>query len=150
MANDQNWNSALFLQDHLADDREIDLDPTIERLLSDGATVAVPSVGSSPGSMTPVRLSGLEGLEQDRYGLRVPPPPREVIPATEIDVALVPGVAFTTAGARLGRGGGYYDRLLATLPTRVRRIGICHRMQIRETLPIEEHDAAVDELVVRS
>lgn len=76
--------------------------------------------------------------------------PRREIPVDELGVALVPGVAFTSAGDRLGRGGGYYDRLLAQLPPAVRRIGVCHPLQIRDTLPVEDHDVAVDELLVRS
>ena len=134
---------------YLADDREIDLDPTIERLLHENAILAVPAVDAAAGAMTPVRLVDFENLSRDRYGLRVPREPRREMSLTEIQVALVPGVAFTAAGDRLGRGGGYYDRLLARLPQGARRIGICHAIQVRETLPGEDHDVAVDELLVR-
>ncbi|MEC8320201.1 MAG: 5-formyltetrahydrofolate cyclo-ligase [Planctomycetota bacterium] len=135
---------------YLADEGEIDLDPTIERLLHAGSAVAVPAVDATVGVMTPVRLMDLGNPSRDRYGLRTPPTPHREIPLAEIDVALIPGVAFTAAGDRLGRGGGYYDRLLARLPRSVRRIGICHSIQVRETLPGEDHDVAVDELLVRA
>jgi 5-formyltetrahydrofolate cyclo-ligase len=66
------------------------------------------------------------------------------VPAMEIDLILVPGLAFTSRGERLGRGGGYYDRLLARISAEVPRIGVAFACQIVERLPIEPHDAAVD------
>jgi 5-formyltetrahydrofolate cyclo-ligase len=65
----------------------------------------------------------------------------------QIDVILVPGVAFTRAGQRLGRGGGYYDRLLAALPATALRLGVCFEVQIVEELPDEPHDMTVDAVV---
>lgn len=60
-----------------------------------------------------------------------------------IDVAIVPGVAFTSEGCRLGRGRGYYDRLLSRLTSLARvpyLIGICWPFQLVEELPTEAHD----------
>ena len=58
----------------------------------------------------------------------------------EIDLILVPGLAFTRAGARLGRGGGFYDRLLARLPPGTVRLGVCFAFQLVPALPLEPHD----------
>lgn len=66
---------------------------------------------------------------------------------SEVDVILVPGVAFTRAGQRLGRGGGYYDRLLANLPARTVRLGVCFETQIVPELPAEAHDMRVAAVV---
>lgn len=62
----------------------------------------------------------------------------------EVDLILVPGVAFTRSGQRLGRGGGYYDRLLAALPASTVRLGVCFEVQILEDLPHEPHDQKVN------
>ena len=62
------------------------------------------------------------------------------------DLVLVPGLAFDSTGARLGRGKGFYDRWLAANPT-VRSVGICFRCQILESLPFESHDARVSAIV---
>jgi 5-formyltetrahydrofolate cyclo-ligase len=62
-------------------------------------------------------------------------------------VILVPGVAFTRAGQRLGRGGGYYDRLLSALPAKAVRLGVCFELQIVDELPSEPHDMRVDGVV---
>lgn len=63
------------------------------------------------------------------------------------DVVLVPGMAFTAGGLRLGRGGGYYDRFLGSLPANAAKIGICFSCQIVASLPVERHDIAVDRVV---
>ncbi len=57
------------------------------------------------------------------------------------DLVLVPGLAFTTRGERLGRGGGYYDRFLQTFPGTA--WGVCFACQIVESLPTEAHDLQV-------
>lgn len=64
----------------------------------------------------------------------------------EIDVVIVPGVAFTSDGVRLGRGGGHYDRFLVgvTCPT----IGVCFSEQICDELPHEPHDVRVAAVIV--
>jgi 5-formyltetrahydrofolate cyclo-ligase len=81
-------------------------------------------------------------------GVREPDPGHSVaIPVEEIDLILVPGLAFTPHGHRLGRGGGYYDRLLARLPAGVPRIGVAFAAQVVERLPIEPHDATIDSLL---
>ena len=64
----------------------------------------------------------------------------------EIETALIPGVAFTREGDRLGRGKGYYDRLLSRL-TKTYKIGVCWPFQIVEAMPHEEHDIRMDKVI---
>jgi 5-formyltetrahydrofolate cyclo-ligase len=74
-------------------------------------------------------------------------PEREVAPE-EFDVILVPGLAFAeTDGTRLGRGKGYYDRLLGEQGVIARRIGVGFEMQVLPAVPREPHDSRVHELV---
>jgi len=63
------------------------------------------------------------------------------------DVVIVPGVAFTTTGDRLGQGGGWYDRFLPGLPKCTEVIGVCFAEQLLKTLPIEAHDVVVHRVV---
>jgi 5-formyltetrahydrofolate cyclo-ligase len=65
----------------------------------------------------------------------------------DLDLILVPGIAFTRSGRRLGRGGGHYDRLLASLAPTTPRLGVCFSTQIVDDLPVEEHDMAVDAVI---
>jgi 5-formyltetrahydrofolate cyclo-ligase len=62
----------------------------------------------------------------------------------DAEIIFVPGLAFTTEGLRLGRGRGFYDRLLAALPADILRVGVCFTGQIVAELPSEPHDEEVD------
>ncbi len=77
--------------------------------------------------------------------------PRETCPPLDIadlDLILVPGLAFSSKHlTRLGRGGGYYDRLLAHPQCRARRIALAHRFQLLDDLPVEAHDQRVHEII---
>ena len=66
---------------------------------------------------------------------------------TGIDLVIVPGIAFDRQGNRLGRGGGYYDRLLSQLPPNVYKIGICFPYQLVDTVPTEPFDIRMDEII---
>ena len=64
-----------------------------------------------------------------------------------IDLVLVPGIAFTRAGARMGRGGGFFDRFLAHRAARAIKIGIAFSFQIVESIPLDRHDVKLDLVV---
>ncbi len=68
-------------------------------------------------------------------------------PTADIDIIIVPGVAFTTSAERLGRGKGYYDRFLSRGEFRAHTIGVCYNHQICDSLPTEEHDIPLDEVI---
>ncbi|MEO7318470.1 MAG: 5-formyltetrahydrofolate cyclo-ligase [Chthoniobacteraceae bacterium] len=80
-------------------------------------------------------------------------PEFDALPAIDparLDLILVPGLAFTQDGLRLGRGGGVYDRLLAGCPARTRRIGVCFATQLVAALPAEPHDQRVERVITES
>jgi 5-formyltetrahydrofolate cyclo-ligase len=66
------------------------------------------------------------------------------------DVVIVPGLAFTPHGDRLGHGGGWYDRFLAGRRPECRTIGVGFVEQIVDTLPVEDHDIRLDHVVTES
>jgi 5-formyltetrahydrofolate cyclo-ligase len=76
-------------------------------------------------------------------GLTVVVPEEEPDPAA-IDLVVVPGVAFTASGHRLGQGGGWYDRFLTGLRPGVQRIGVCFRECLVDEIPTEAHDITMD------
>ena len=69
--------------------------------------------------------------------------PENPIKIKEVDVFLVPGLAFTASGKRLGRGGGYYDKLLSKYPDTL-KIGITFNERIMQDLPTESHDISMN------
>ena len=64
-----------------------------------------------------------------------------------IDLVLVPGIAFTREGARIGRGAGFFDRFLVHRAARAIKIGIAFSFQIVESFPLERHDVKLDLVV---
>jgi 5-formyltetrahydrofolate cyclo-ligase len=80
-------------------------------------------------------IAGPHGAREPRGGRPAPPP----------DLVLVPGLAFDSRGRRLGRGGGFYDRFLATLRPPVPLLcGVCFSCQIVPEVPAEPHDVRMD------
>jgi 5-formyltetrahydrofolate cyclo-ligase len=67
-----------------------------------------------------------------------------------IDVVIVPGLAFTGAGGRLGQGGGWYDRVLAQLRSDASTVGVCFEAQVVDAVPSEPHDAVLDVVVTEA
>ena len=78
------------------------------------------------------------------FGITEPTGECSVHPDT-IDLAIIPGVAYNSNGARLGRGKGYYDRLLTHLSCPC--IGICFELQLSEEIPVEPHDKPMDIII---
>jgi 5-formyltetrahydrofolate cyclo-ligase len=84
-------------------------------------------------------------LVRHAYGMREPLALAPVVDPADLDVVLVPGVAFDRQGGRLGFGGGFYDRLLVR--TSAIRIGIAHDDCLADELPCAEHDQRMDWVV---
>ncbi len=123
-------------------------EPDIEQLWAHaaGKTVAYPRVENETLMLHGV--GSLYELQSGKWGLREPiADSASLIALQSVDVLLVPGVAFTRQGARCGRGGGYYDRLLSELPASAFKIGVCFPMQVVGELPTEAHDCWVDQVV---
>lgn len=76
------------------------------------------------------------------------PTGNNVYPIEEIEVIIVPGVAFDRKGRRLGRGKGFYDRLLKT--AKATKIGIGYEFQLVEEVPSEAHDVAMDMIITEN
>ncbi len=105
-----------------------------------------PRCGSG-GAMRFHLVAGPAELRPTQGKLREPPESAPLIEPEELELLLIPGVAFTPAGHRMGRGGGYYDRYLAAPGLRAALVGVCFAVQIVESLPIAEHDRAVTQLL---
>jgi 5-formyltetrahydrofolate cyclo-ligase len=86
-------------------------------------------------------------FQAKHYGIREPINAKR-IPPSEIDLMIVPGVAFDRSGNRLGRGGGYYDRLLDGYAGSI--IAVTFDFQIFETIPAADHDIPVRAIVTET
>ncbi|ABS25304.1 5-formyltetrahydrofolate cyclo-ligase [Anaeromyxobacter sp. Fw109-5] len=90
-----------------------------------------------------------EALVRGPMGALEPPAEAPPVPRDAVDCVLMPGVAFSPDGHRLGRGGGYYDATLEAMP-RAARVGLAFDLQLVPALPAEGHDARLDALVTEA
>jgi 5-formyltetrahydrofolate cyclo-ligase len=89
-------------------------------------------------------VSALSDLSPGKFGIREPAAGES--PKT-LDLIVVPGLAFTSDGHRLGRGTGFYDRFLSTVPGNTVKVGVCFAFQLLPEIPHIDHDVKVDALV---
>ncbi len=127
---------------------EIATGPLLEQTLSQGKRLLCPLVDRAQRRLRLYRVDDpARDLIPGTLGIPEPRPDgREVEPGA-VDWVLVPGLAFDPQGYRLGRGAGYYDRLLPTLRPGVPRWALCLDCQWVDRLPVEPHDAALDGIV---
>ena len=137
--------SARTVLAYSANREEIDPAPALEALRERGVIVALPRV-SGPGLLTLHRVDDAAELVEGPFGLFEPTEGTPTVAPADIDVAIVPGVAFDGACRRVGHGGGYYDRLLEEM-TRAATVGLAFDEQVFAEVPCETHDVCVDVLV---
>jgi 5-formyltetrahydrofolate cyclo-ligase len=97
-------------------------------------------------------LQHLDELVVGKWKILEPPrerwgePEREILPE-QIDFVIVPGVAFSREGARMGNGQGYYDRLLESVSADCPLVGLCYECQLFDNLVVDAHDVFMDKVV---
>ncbi len=121
---------------------EVDTIPLFEELLGRGIRVSVPRCHRSTKEMEAVEITDLSQVKPGSYDILEPDPDLTPLSPSEIDVVVVPALAFDKEGFRLGYGGGYYDRFLADFTGTT--IGLAFSDCITERLPGEEFDRPVD------
>lgn len=124
---------------------EVDTHSVVESLYDVGKTVLLPRV-TGVGQMELVPYTGDSCLQPSGKFHILEPQGEPFTDYPNIEVAVVPGIAFTADGRRMGRGGGYYDRLLPYL-SRAWKIGICFPFQLLADIPTTSFDITMDEIV---
>lgn len=100
--------------------------------------------------LRPRQVRSMDDLRRGQMNVWEPADHCPHVAIASLDIVLVPGLAFTRDGARLGRGGGFYDRLLAHPDCRAHRIGIAHDLQLVDSIPLEPHDQRVHQIISES
>ena len=132
-------------------DDEINIDECIIDALNLGKKVALPRCINNCGDMEFYYINSLNDLKSGHFGVREPEinSNNVVNPLNLYDaICIVPAIAYDKSGYRLGYGKGYYDRFLKK--STALSVGVCYNDLVRDKLPINEFDIAVDYLVTEN
>jgi 5-formyltetrahydrofolate cyclo-ligase len=122
---------------------EPDLWPLLHEALAAKKLVTLPCFDADNQGYRPRRLTNVQvEILSGQFGIREPAPTCVEIPLKDLDLVLVPGVAFDLSGHRLGRGKGFYDRLLESFTGK--KMGVAFDEQMVETIPAEKNDVRMD------
>lgn len=136
------WKHAKTVMAYISMPREPDTRPLLEAALREGKTLLLPRCYGA-GRMRGIPVRDLSALETGRLG--IPEPPEMPEPDPEPDLIIVPCVAATPDGKRLGNGAGYYDRYLEEHgPV---KICLCWRACLKGDIPFGDHDIYMDEVI---
>ena len=143
------WNQLLpveVIHCYLAWRSEVATTELVEHLLSDGKNVAAPKVNNLHHLLENFYIHELSGVIPNAFGIPEPDPLHcKSARIEDLELIIVPGVAFDRRGNRLGSGHGYYDRFLSQASAT--RVGLAFRMQIIDRVPVGSHDQMMDFIV---
>ena len=123
----------------------------LELALQSGKTIIVPWCNEA-GELELFRLASMDELELGMYRILEPKVelrglPEKQVDVQELDLIMVPGVAFDRRGARMGHGKGYYDKLLQHARLNTPLVALAFECQLFEEIPVAEHDIFMDRII---
>jgi 5-formyltetrahydrofolate cyclo-ligase len=139
----QTWSRAAFVLFYAPMPDEIDAWPLLAAALREGKRAALPRFSDHDAHYTACEVKDLETeVRVGKFGIREPHDRCAMLPLNKLDLILVPGIGFDRHGHRLGRGKGYYDRLLTHVSGT--KCGLAFEQQINIAIPTEPHDIVLD------
>ena len=140
----EEFKSARTVMVYISAFREVETKDIIRELLRLSKKVIVPVTDTENDDIIPAYIDGPDRLSPGAYGI---PEPVSINRADEndIDLIILPGLAFDSEGTRLGFGRGCFDRLLSR--TAAKKIGLCYDFQLTDSVPHEEHDIPMDAVI---
>ncbi|MFA6610476.1 MAG: 5-formyltetrahydrofolate cyclo-ligase [Candidatus Omnitrophota bacterium] len=128
---------------------EVDTLPMIDEAISAGKRICVPVILKEEMKLIAGEIKDRKtDLERQHFGIYQPKKDKvSEIPLKDIDLVVVPGIAFDKKNVRLGRGHGYYDRFLCGLNKATKVIGLAFRFQVLDDLPQDSHDIPVWKII---
>jgi 5-formyltetrahydrofolate cyclo-ligase len=124
---------------------EPDLRPLLEESWQRAKVTALPRFDATSGQYQAAVVRTAADLVAGRYGVLEPAANCPAVSLNQLDLVFVPGVAFDFAGGRLGRGKGFYDRLLAEVCGH--KCGVAYETQVIANVPVEPHDVRLNSLL---
>ncbi|MBE7045621.1 MAG: 5-formyltetrahydrofolate cyclo-ligase [Ruminococcaceae bacterium] len=141
------WKNAKTVLGYSPIQNEVDTKKLLMLAIETGKRCALPITDIEANDLQVVQLTDDSDMQTGAFGISEPKA-QIPVPEEEIDVILVPGIAFDKKGGRIGFGKGYYDRLLSR--TKAVKIGLCHAVQLVEDTFCEPHDVRMDYVITES
>ena len=129
---------------------EVNTHEMIDEAIAMGKKIVVPITFKEEKMLRPSELKDRKNeLIEGHFGVHQPHE-RHIrpVPIEEIDLMVIPGIAFDKCGHRLGHGGGYYDRFLEKTPPQVFTVGLAFNFQVVDELPRHDKDIPVDKVLI--
>ena len=144
LCHSQLFQQAKVIFCYVASEDEVHTLEILQKAMEDKKLLTVPYItDAAKGMMEAAVLAKIEALVPGIYDIpTVPESDKRFLSRDAIDLVIVPGTAFDTAGHRIGMGGGFYDRFLQD--TSVSKVALAYECQIFDSLPVEKHDQQVD------
>ena len=142
---DEVWKGARSVLLFMPLPDEVRIRPLVDAAWAAGKSVALPASDAATGAYVARRVLSTADLRPGRFGVLEPGAGCPVVPFSALDLVLVPGIAFDIAGNRLGRGRGFYDRMLALSPDAV-SCGVGFDGQVVALVPVEPHDVKLHQV----
>jgi 5-formyltetrahydrofolate cyclo-ligase len=143
--NEEEFKKAKVVMFYVSLKDEVNTLAMIDEAVKTGKSVCVPVILKEEKRLIAGEIKNRsEDLERQHFGIYQPKDGNvREIPLENIDLIIVPGVAFDKNNMRLGRGHGYYDKFLCGIPSSTKTIGLAFDFQVVENLPKDSHDIPV-------
>lgn len=133
---------------YISYDSEINTKRMINRAINEGKNIYVPRTEFDTKLMNAVKINDFSNLVESRYGILEPKKEEPFIDPNELDLIVVPGVAFDKNGGRIGYGAGYYDRYFKRIneknKARITKLALIYDFQLIDEVPTDEEDVLID------
>ena len=126
---------------------EVDTHKIIYHALSHGKIVYVPKIKSKNIGIEIFRINKFSDLKIGYFNILEPLENCPIGNINDIDLILMPGVAFDRNGGRIGYGGGFYDRFLKNVNSNIPKIALAYEVQILDEVPMTRLDIKIDEII---
>ncbi len=129
---------------------EVSTDTILSDALAAGHEVFFPRLDRARNALSLCQVTSRSDLNPGAYGILEPETPAIDVASLPPCLLVVPGLAFTTRGERMGRGGGHYDRLLAELPRHAITVGLAYSFQLLDDVPQSGWDRRLNFVVTET
>lgn len=147
--NEEDFKKAKLVMFYVSLKDEVNTLSMIDEAVTMGKRVCVPVILMEEKRLIAGEIKDrVNDLERQHFGIYQPKAGHvKEVPLDDIDLVVVPGVAFDRNNVRLGRGHGYYDRFLCGLPKSTKTIGLAFDFQVVDHLPQDSHDVPVSKTI---